>query len=119
MAEMFHPDLIWANITDLSPAPVVGWTAIEADGVWSFSAPIPPVPTSAELKAAAMAKRDALLSAAGEATAGMADAYIAGLLDTTDTATFKAFAAYQLALGKIDKQPGYPAAIDWPTLVTP
>jgi hypothetical protein len=28
--------------------------------------------------------------------------------------TFKAFAAYQLALNKIDTQSGYPTTIDWP-----
>lgn len=114
ISEMFHPDMIWVDITGASPAPVAGWAAVEADGAWSFAAPIPPVPTDAELKAAAMAKRDALLSAASDATAGMADAYIAGLLDAADMATFKAFATYQLDLNKIDKQAGYPTTIDWP-----
>ncbi|MHC8334933.1 hypothetical protein [Pseudomonas sp. LB3P25] len=55
---------------------------------WTTAAPIPPVPTDAELRAAAMAQRDALLSVPSDATAGMADAYIAGLLDADDTATF-------------------------------
>ncbi|MFJ2491494.1 hypothetical protein ACIOV9_08100 [Pseudomonas iridis] len=27
MAEMFHPDMIWVEITDLVPEPVVGWSA--------------------------------------------------------------------------------------------
>jgi hypothetical protein len=36
-----------------------------------------------------MVQRDALLSVASDATAGMADAYIAGLLDADDTATFR------------------------------
>jgi hypothetical protein len=93
---------------------VAGWTAVAADGAWSFVAPIPPVPTDAELGATAMAQRHALLSVASDAAAGMADAYIAGLLDADDTATFKAFAAYQLALNKIDTQSVYPTAIDWP-----
>jgi hypothetical protein len=61
-----------------------------------------------------MAQRDALLSVASDTTAGMADAHIAGLLDADDTATFKAFAAYQLAQNKIDTQSGYPTTIDWP-----
>lgn len=115
MAKMFHPDMIWVDVTDTVPAPVVGWTAAEVDGVWSFAAPIPPVPTDAELKAAALSKRDALLSQANETTAGMADAFLADMLSDADKAMFKAFAAYKLALNKIDKQPGYPATINWPT----
>ena len=71
------------------PPPVAGWTAVAADRAWSFAAPIPPLPTDAELRAEAMVQRDALLSVASDATAGMADAYIAGLLDADDTATFR------------------------------
>ncbi|MDR7108121.1 hypothetical protein ACVK1X_003318 [Pseudomonas sp. PvR086] len=48
-----------------------------------------------------MTQLDALLSVASDATAGMADAYIAGLLDAGDIATFKAFTANQLALNNI------------------
>lgn len=111
----FHPDMIWVDVTETVPAPAAGWTAAEVDGAWSFAAPVPPVPTEADLKAAALSKRDALLSVANESTAGMADAYVAGLLDDADTATFKAFAAYKLALNKIDKQSDYPTKIKWPT----
>jgi hypothetical protein len=114
ITEMFHSDMIWVDVSSVSTSPAEGWTAVEADGIWTFAAPVPPVPTDADLKATAMTQRDALLSAAGEATAGMADAYIAGLLDAADTATFKTYAAYKLALNKIEQQPGYPAAIDWP-----
>jgi hypothetical protein len=64
--------------------------------------------------AVAQDQRNQLMAAANQATAGMANAYIAGLLDDADTATFKAFAAYQLALSKIEQQPGYPATIVWP-----
>ncbi|WP_185752780.1 tail fiber assembly protein [Pseudomonas fluorescens] len=115
IAEMFHPDMIWVDVTEVVSAPVAGWTAVEADGAWSFAAPVPPVLTDAELKAAALSQRDALLSQANEATAGMADAFLADLLSDADKAMFKAYAAYKLALNKIDKQPGYPTTITWPT----
>lgn len=65
--------------------------------------------------AAAQAERSRLLDKANQATVGMVDAYIAGLLDEEDTKTFKAFAAYKLALSKIAQQPGYPTTIEWPT----
>ncbi|MFJ4197532.1 tail fiber assembly protein [Pseudomonas sp. NPDC089534] len=67
-----------------------------------------------ELRAAALATRDGLLAEADQQTVGMADAYIAGLLDADDMQRFKAFAAYKLALNKIDRQPGYPQDIAWP-----
>ncbi len=116
MAEMFHPDLVWADITDVTPEPVYGWTAVEVEGAWSFAEPVVPAPTDAELRINAIAQRDALLAAANEKTAGMADAYIAGLLDADDTAMFKTYAAYKLDLNKIDTQAGYPATITWPPL---
>jgi len=114
ITEMFHPDMIWVDVTDAIPPIAFGWTAVEIDGVWSFAAPIPPVLTDAELKAAALSQRDALLSQANEVTAGMADAFLADLLSNDDKAMFKAYAAYKLALNKIEQQPGYPSAIIWP-----
>lgn len=115
ITQMFHPDMIWVDITGLDPAPVVGWVATDESGVWSLSAPVELPKTESELKAEAVAMRDVLLAAANEATAGMADAFIADLLDEADVAKFKAFAKYKLALNKIDQQPGYPQTITWPT----
>lgn len=69
----------------------------------------------ADAASAAKAQRDTLVRAANQATVGMTDAFIAGLLSDEDTMTFKAFAAYKLALSKIEQQPGYPTSIDWPT----
>lgn len=112
---MFHKDWIWVDVTEIAPPPAEGWTAVEVDGVWSFSVPVPPALTDAELRSVAFAQRDALLAQANEATAGMADAFLADLLSDADKAMFKAYASYKLALNKIDRQPGFPATIDWPT----
>ena len=118
MAEMFHPEMVWVDITGLDVIPYVGWSADQKKGIWIFSEPAPPVLTDAELKAAALALRDSLLSVADEATAGMGDAYIAELLDVADVAKFKAYAAYKLKLNKIDQQATYPQDIDWPVAPT-
>ncbi|PIK75249.1 tail fiber assembly protein [Pseudomonas sp. 382] len=109
ITQMFHPSLVWIEVPQDVPA-TQGWECVEGE----FSAPAPIVPTDEELKAAALATRNRLLAAADEATAGMADAYIAGLLSAEDTETFKSFAAYKLALNKVDRQPGYPIDINWP-----
>lgn len=61
----------------------------------------------------AAARQTVLMSSAIDATQGMADAYIAGLLDAADTTKFKAWAAYKLALSKVDLTQAPPA---WPAV---
>jgi hypothetical protein len=114
ISELFHPEMTWVEVTDTNHIPEPGWSATEVKGQWTFAEPQIRQPTDLELKAAALAQRDALLAAANESTAGMADAYIAGLLNEEDEAKFKAYAAYKLKLNKIDTQAGYPAKISWP-----
>lgn len=99
-------------------------TIEERDGIWRYTdgkVSKHPLPNASnivetELRAAAMARRDELLAEADQQTVGMADAYIAGLLDADDMQRFKAYAAYKLALNKIHKQPGYPQNVAWPQL---
>ena len=74
-----------------------------------------PPPTEAEQRSAVLSWRDMLLSDANKATDGMADAFVAGLLDEVDREKFKAYAIYKLALNKIDMQAGYPQVVDWPS----
>ncbi|MFW9080376.1 phage tail assembly chaperone [Pseudomonas sp. P2757] len=99
-------------------------TIEERDGIWRLTEGKVikhPLPNTAqmldtELKSAVLTRRDLLLTEADQQTVGMADAYIAGLLETDDMRRFKAFATYKLALNKIDKQLGYPQSVDWPQL---
>jgi hypothetical protein len=39
MVEMFHPDLQWADITDVTPAPQIDWNANFGTLGWVFTAP--------------------------------------------------------------------------------
>lgn len=50
--------LAWtSDISAVSPAPQVGWTATETAGAWTFAAPAaPPAPTLAQQAAAAMSE---------------------------------------------------------------
>ncbi|WP_434590041.1 tail fiber assembly protein [Pseudomonas sp. R4-83] len=118
ISEMFHPDMVWVDVSDFEKSPAVGWLAVESSGSWSLSAPVPHQKSEAELIYEALAQRDTLLAISNEATIGMADAYLAGLLDEEDEAKFKTFAGYKLALNKIDQQSGYPSSIDWPAYPT-
>jgi hypothetical protein len=46
--------LVWVDISTITPAPQVGWSAVETSGAWAFTAPSPPpAPTPAQLAAAA------------------------------------------------------------------
>lgn len=115
--EMFHPDFIamLIEVTDIGERPEEGWSAEFVNNSWVFKPYSVPQPSGDELRTKAIAKRDFLLRAADEATAGMSDAYVAGLLDENDTTLFKAYAAYKLSLNKVDKQSGFPKTIEWPS----
>ncbi|MEE9679548.1 tail fiber assembly protein [Pseudomonas moraviensis] len=99
-------------------------TIEECDGIWKWTdgkvtkhvLPNASQLVESEQRASALARRDELLAEADQQTVGMADAYIAGLLEADDMQRFKAFATYKLALNKIDRQPGYPQNVDWPVL---
>lgn len=39
MAEMFHPDLLWIDITEIAPAPQINWTANFGTLGWVFASP--------------------------------------------------------------------------------
>lgn len=42
IAGMFPAELVFLEINGITPRPQSGWSAIEVDGVWKFSAPLPP-----------------------------------------------------------------------------
>lgn len=42
MKELFHPDLVWADVTEETPTPDVGWSATREGEGWNFEAPPPP-----------------------------------------------------------------------------
>jgi hypothetical protein len=42
---MFHPSLVWVDVTAVSPAPQVGWTATQDGNAWTFAAPAAFTPT--------------------------------------------------------------------------
>ncbi|MBB6153856.1 hypothetical protein HDC30_001064 [Pseudomonas sp. JAI115] len=39
MADMFHPDLLWVDITDVTPTPQIDWNANFGTLGWVFTAP--------------------------------------------------------------------------------
>ncbi|QHD00603.1 hypothetical protein PspS04_09550 [Pseudomonas sp. S04] len=84
------------------------------DGNWSFAEPVVMLPTEAEFKAQVLIQRDERMAAVNDVTIGMSDAFVGGLLDEDGTKKFKAYAAYKLALNKIDRQASFPEEVIWP-----
>jgi Caudovirales tail fibre assembly protein, lambda gpK len=74
-----------------------------------------PAPTGATLVAINCGAQSALMATANAATYGMSDAFMLGMLNDADTATFKAWGAYKLTLSKVDLTQETPA---WPALPT-
>ncbi|BBP99074.1 hypothetical protein BSFA1_42030 [Burkholderia sp. SFA1] len=103
----FAPEFAEAliDITGVNPMPQFGWTY---DGS-NFA---PPQPDPVDYESANAAEQIRLMAVADSATFGMADAFMAGLLDDTETKTFKAWASYKLALSKVNLKVQNPA---WPT----
>jgi len=54
IGDCFHPELLWVDVTAISPLPEPGDLATESGGVWSFAKPAPPAtppPTASQLLA--------------------------------------------------------------------
>ena len=43
---LFHPSIIWVDVTSINPPPQVGYAAVKANGTWSFSPPSGPSASS-------------------------------------------------------------------------
>lgn len=114
IAEMFHPDLIWVDITNLDQEPAYGWTAEQANGEWVFAPPAIPEPSIAELKSTALQQRDALLSEAAIRIAPLQDAIDLDEATDAEAASLKTWKQYRVLLSRIEKQSGYPKVIEWP-----
>ncbi|AMM14256.1 hypothetical protein AX768_09260 [Burkholderia sp. PAMC 28687] len=109
IADRFTTQLVaqMVDITGVTPEPACLWTYNGS----TFSAPVVEVPTQDQIVASNAAEQLGLMSAANAATFGRADAFVAGLLDDADIAAFKGWAAYKLALSKVDLTQASPA---WP-----
>lgn len=79
--DCFHGALTWVDVTAVTPAPQVGWTATETNGSWSFATPVAPVLT--------LAQQAALLLTAGLTIASTGTPAIDGVYgcDTETRAT--------------------------------
>lgn len=81
ITEMFHPDLVWVDVTNASPLPSWGWSAVGVSGKWTFTAPVAPSVTPA------MAAQEALaagISIASTSTPALDGTYACDSLTQAD-----------------------------------
>ncbi|WP_017903615.1 tail fiber assembly protein [Pseudomonas asplenii] len=74
----------------------------------------PPPPSTAELTALAIGKRDGLLGVAALRIAPLQDAVDLGDATDAETAALKSWKQYRVALNRIEQKSGFPSVIDWP-----
>lgn len=121
ITQMFPPIYTWVDVTELIGLKV-GWTAVETDGEWSFSAPVIIPPDETQLAYEARAERERQLRAIYDPGINMAlralrmastqeeQSYAEGKVIELDN--------YAQSLEDIPDQPGFPQTIDWPTAPT-
>lgn len=116
ISQMFHPSIIWAEVTN-NPEVQLGWVATKTDGVWTFAEYVPPPPTEQELIAKAQQQKWQLLNNGAYWLLLNSFQYKAdtGVATPEEQAQLLAHKEYSIAVSDIDKQPGYPANIVWPT----
>jgi hypothetical protein len=48
MSQLFHPNLVWVDITGRNPQPQPGWDAVQQSGAWIITAPVARPVTNAD-----------------------------------------------------------------------
>lgn len=107
--EMFHPDVIWVDITEVDPMPSEGWTYT----LGTFAPPVPYSPTPSERLQANKLDRDSLLGVATLAIAPLQDAIDLKKATTVETALLTEWKDYRIAVNRIDltvAEPSWPVA---------
>jgi hypothetical protein len=109
---MFNPELIWVDITDISPQPEANWSAIEANGDWTFAPVAVPVQSETQLRS----QRNSMLSATDWIVIRHRDQGDAGGTPSLTSAQIGNVLAYRQALRDVPQKPGFPATVTWPAV---
>lgn len=71
ISALFHPDLVWVDVTKASPQPLAGWTAVKPSGTWVFAAPVVPALTLPQQAQDALAAGFSVVSTGTPALSGI------------------------------------------------
>lgn len=106
---LYHPDLVWIDITDVAPYPAIDWTYVA--GV--FAAPVPLVRTPEQIRADNVAQRDYLLAVATLAIAPLQDAVDLDEATVADAAMLKTWKQFRVTVNRVDLSID---GVAWPSL---
>ncbi|WP_175192006.1 tail fiber assembly protein [Achromobacter deleyi] len=104
--KMFHPDLLWVDITDVEPTPAVGW--LHMDG--TFHLPQKPPPSEAEV----LAEIDSRLGNALLRVFPLMFMVESGEASPEEVMLLKRWKRYTVDVSRIASDPAFPARVKWP-----
>lgn len=97
ITQMFHPDLIWVDITNLDPQPGERWNYV--DGV--FTPPTLSVRTPEMIHGENVLRRDYFLGVAALAIAPLQDAVDLDMATEEEVAALRAWKLYRIAVNRV------------------
>jgi len=102
---LFHPDLIWVDVSAERDRPSCGWSAVADGGRWIFSKPETPAPDIAQLAA----KRDGLMSEAANRIGPLSDCVELGIATDQEVEALRRLRQYRVELMRLDvSNPSWP-----------
>jgi len=104
---MFHPDLLWVDVTDLNKKPAEGWTY---DGT-GFAKPVEPEKTPGDVLALNTSTRDWNLSRAALFIGPLQDAVDLGEATEDETEALETWKRFRVAVNRTDLTADQP---EWP-----
>lgn len=121
ITQELHPSILAIDLTEVDPAPQVGWTVEEISGSWVFSPPVVQQPSDEILAENARTMRNQLLRSVYDPGILMAQRALR-MASTPEEESYAEGKIIELdnfaeALQDIPDQIGFPQTIDWP--VTP
>ncbi|WP_432218756.1 tail fiber assembly protein [Pseudomonas kribbensis] len=115
--EEFPADQLWVDVTSLSTNQIdYDSTAVNNDGVWTFSAPDPTMPSWLSVRL--NNERNTRLAKLNDRLTATALPFKVelGIATDADKAYLRAHKQFCIDLSNVNKQPGYPLTVVWPPL---
>lgn len=95
---LFHPDIVWIEITSESPSPEAGWSYSGG----RFSKPEPHIPSADKILSDNRMTRDAMLDAATRLINPLLDAIDAGTATEAEKSNLAVLKAFRIDANRVD-----------------
>lgn len=109
IVKMFHPSLVWVEVTNITPNPRPGDLAIEEAEGWRFSRPIAPPMSEVQIRM----RRNSLLSDSDWLVLRHRDEIDAAVPTSLTQEQYQQILGYRQKLRDMPKQAGYPESVSF------